>query len=209
MKKFLCLALSALLILCSLCACSPKGKNFDESFVTLYNDSLENKVDSGSHVEITENLTKIQTYGSDEIVKTTADYSFTGGIGIGSNVSEFVDLFGIKKGYAMWETYLIKENNENITSYSKYNGNNIGFGSYDDRFLTVGYMTDKDGNWSVMSFEAVKSVWELEATIDSMYDIAIISAGLDANGNITKIVIDYGTYADFVSYTHNDYIQYV
>ncbi len=209
MKRFLCLVLSVIVIMCTLCACSSRGKNFDESFITLYNGSLENKLDENSHVEIKEKSTKILTYGSDEVVQTTTNYTFEDGVGIGSNVSEFIDFFGIKKGYAMWETYMIKESNENITNYAKYDGKNIGFGSYDDRFLTVGYMTDKDGNWSVMSYEAVKAVWELEATLDSMYKIAIISAGLDVNGNITEIVIDYGNYSDFVSYTHNDYIQYV
>lgn len=201
MKKYIFLMLSILCIIgIMLTGCSEKKKNvftFNENILTLSDGT---SINIGSRVEIDKNSYTIISLTTKE--SSTVDASVKiNGIAVGSKASDFINAFGLSKNFAMWETYLEKSPEEVIPMYNSFSDKEISYSSYDDRFLTVGFMFQGGDIWETMHFNTINDIWNLRPAKNAFGVIAIVSAGLDRKGTITKIVIDYGEYFDFMNYS--------
>ena len=199
MKKLKSISIIAALLICAVFASCSKNVEFSEEFFDLSASTGTVTAEIGTHTEIKSGSTAVNTIGSDATETYSEAFSLVGGVGIGSSVGDFEKSLGISYGGAMWETYIAKDETETIVNYAEYQKDDIDFSSYDDRFLTVGYVKNEDGSWGVMPFEDLKQVWELEGRLEDGAEIAVISAGLDSDGVITEIVIDRAYYGDFKS----------
>ena len=200
MKKLKNISIIATLLICTVFASCSKSVEFSEEFFDLSASTGTVTAEIGTHTEIKSGNTDIKTIGYDAAESYSEAFSLSGGVGIGSSAGDFEKALGLSYGGAMWETYIAKDETETIVNYAEYQKDDIDFASYDDRFLTVGYVKNEDGSWSVMPFEDLKSVWELEGKLEDGAEIAVISAGLDSDGVITEIVIDRAHYGDFKSF---------
>lgn len=198
MKKNIFALVLAALVCCALLfsACSEKEPFvFSEDIMTLSDGTV---IPLGSHFEADLESTVIESYGEGET--TVLDDASLCGVKIGSSAKDFISAFGLEKNYAMWETYTIKAQDETIINYDSFTGGEISYGSYDDRFLTVGFLYTPDHKWDTMSVDTLTKLWELEESIYDFGKIAIISAGFDTTGTITTLIADYGEYSDFASF---------
>ena len=198
MKKNIFALILAALMCCAvlLSGCSEKEPFvFNEDVMTLSDGTA---IPLGSHFEATTESAVIKSYADGENV-ISKDVSL-GGVKVGSAASDFITAFGLEKNHAMWETYTIKSADETIINYDNFTGGEISYGTYDDRFLTVGYLYTPDHTWETMDIDTLTNLWELEESIYDFGKIAIISAGFDATGTITTLIADYGEYSDFASF---------
>ena len=189
MKKNIFIIVSIVCIAClALAGCGKKNDfSFDESLLTLSDETV---ITAGSHIEIDKSSYTTTDFKTRESVKTDAQVTINK-VGTGSKCDDFINAFGLNKNYAMWETYIDRGSGEVIVNYESFSGE-IGYGAYDDRFLTVGFMLKEDGVWEEMYFNTLHDVWYTTASNDAFGTIALISAGFDKEGTITKIVVDYG-----------------
>ena len=198
MKKFLS-GISLIIITAVLiCSCSSGSKfAWTEDALSFKSDSETVTLAANTHIEITEGSADVNTFGADTVSGYEGAFKTSANIGIGDSVKDFIKAYGVKYDTAMWETYKAKDETETIVNYTPYTNDMIDFKSFDDCFITVGFFDDEKGNWSAMTGEQLKAVWDLTAADTEYGDIAIISAGLDKSGNINEIICDYGSYADF------------
>lgn len=197
MKKIIVTALSVLFALLMLVSCSQKESYvFTPEVLVAQGENEQEQIGFNSHVTITEGAYSSRAFGSDEVYVNDGTFSLCG-VKIGDSWEKFAQSFMLKSGEAMWETCLYVTDEEIIFNYPAYDGSALSFGKYDDAFLTVGYSDRKDSDqWNTMTAEVLKNTWNIEQNYE--FDgICIISAGLDENGIINQIDVDYGSQEEF------------
>ncbi len=197
MKKIIVTALSVLFALLMLVSCSQKESYvFTPEVLVAQGENEQEQIGFNSHVTITEGAYSSRAFGSDEVYVNDGTFSLCG-VKIGDSWEKFAQSFMLKSGEAMWETCLYVTDEEIIFNYPAYDGAALSFGKYDDAFLTVGYSDRKDSDqWNTMTAEVLKNTWNIEQNYE--FDgICIISAGLDENGIINQIDVDYGSQEEF------------
>ncbi len=199
MKKIIVTSLSVLCTLLMLVSCSlGKSYVFTPDVLVAEGQNESETIAFNSHVTITEGAYSSRAFGSDEIYINDGKFSLCG-VKIGDSWEKLAQSFALKAGEAMWETCLFVTDEEIIFNYPAYNGGKLSFGKYDDVFLTVGFSKKKDSDeWNTMTAEVLKDTWNIEQYY-GFDGICIISAGLDKNGIINQIDVDYGSQAEFNS----------
>lgn len=176
--------------------------SFTHDAATAVSENQELELFDNSYLSITEGKAVRTEYLTDKAEEFEGDFSVSG-VKIGSTAKDFVKAFGLKKGQAMWETYLIKGPKEIIFNYPAYTGSILSRGNFDDLFLTVGYHYDDSlGAWQVLSAGDLCDIYnrDLEGAALKKYEnsvICIISAGFDGENKINQIDIDFGAYYNY------------
>lgn len=180
-------------------------RNDDEEFIftidtpTAVSQDLQLPLYDNALLTITEGKAVRNHYFDDQAEEFEGDFSING-VAIGSTAKDFITAFDVKKGQAMWETYLIKGPKETIFNYPAYNGSIISRKEFDDLFFTVGFHFDqKTESWKILSTDHLFDIYhcELEGALLKTYEnspICIISAGFDQDGKINQLDIDYAAY---------------
>lgn len=197
MKKIIITALSMLCAIIMLVSCSNNdGYIFTPDSLIAQGENESEAIAFNSHVTITEGAYSSRAFGSDEVYVNEGAFSI-GGVKIGDSYEQFAKAFALKEGQAMWETCLYVTEEEIVFNYPAYNGGALNFNSYDDAFLTVGFSLRKDSDsWNTMAADVLKDTWNIEQDY-GFEGFCIISAGLDKNGIINQIDIDYGSFGEF------------
>ena len=203
MKKILIALLIVLIVAAG--AFFVLNNNKDDEFIfnidtpTAISQDLQLPLYDNALLTITQDKATRTHYFTGETEEFDGEF-FVNGIGIGSSAKDFIAAFDIKKGQAMWETYIIKGPKETIFNYPKYNGSILSRKSFDDLFFTVGYHYDAETEaWKILSADHLFDIYhcELEGKLLKTYEnspICIISAGFDQDGKINQLDIDYAAY---------------
>ena len=198
MKKNIFVLVLAALMCCAvlISGCSEKEPFvFSEDVMTLSDGT---QIPIGSHFELDSDDALISGPSKET---TFIDSSVSlNGIKLGSSASDFINAFCLTKNHAIWETYIIKSPQETIVNYENFVGKEISYASYDDRFISVGFVIEGDGTWSTMDYDTLVKVFDYRTYFADTRKVAAISAGLDSKGTITMLVVDYGEYSDFAKY---------
>ncbi len=119
------------------------------------------------------------------------------GLKTGMTRDDYVSLYGLQEGYAVWELYTGEEGE--YTSFSEYSGQTAAE-MYEAKdagnvWLDIGYCWE-NGAWRLMEDWEVRDVWFCDAPIGDYGDVMILSVNLYEDDRVYDISMEYFTYDD-------------
>ena len=119
------------------------------------------------------------------------------GLEPGMTRDEYVSLYGLEEGYAVWEKYTGEDGE--YTSFAEYTGQSADE-IYEDSnvanvWLDIGYCME-GGEWRLLEDWEVRDIWFCDAPMGDYEEVVILSVNLYEDDRVYDISMEYFTYDD-------------
>lgn len=116
------------------------------------------------------------------------------GLEIGMTMEDYLKLYSVKPGYAVWERFS-GENNE-YTSFAEFTNQDPGDmydSTYNNVWLDLGYCKE-GGKWRLMKDYEVQDTWFCDADYDDFEEVVVFAVNFNKYGEVQGISLEHFTY---------------
>lgn len=189
MKKALTVLLVCLMAL-SMTACGRESWT-DEDFVFTGSDKIT--VKEGNSFIVYEDVSYLTNYEAASWEEYDEEYATSRGLELGMELKDYLKLYPVVKGYALWELFT-GENNE-YTSFAEYNKEDPAK-MYDDAnnvWLDLGFHK-VNGKWVQLKDYEVQDIWFCDADMDAYGEVVVFAVNFDEDGEVIGISLEHFDY---------------
>ncbi|MGN1148597.1 MAG: hypothetical protein ACI4TB_09255, partial [Lachnospiraceae bacterium] len=122
------------------------------------------------------------------------DFSTSKGLELGMLIEDYVELYDIKEGFAVWEVYSGDENE--YTGFREYTGQSpaeMYDGENNNVWLDIGFCKE-NGEWKQLMDYEVRDVWFCDADLDDYDECVVFAVNFDSWGEVVGISLEHFAY---------------
>ncbi len=169
------------------------GSDFSDADLVFIGSSDNQPVELDHAIIVYSDVTYYTEYATGNYDEYAEEYSTARGLELGMTLDDYLALYNVEEGYAIWELYSGSENE--YTSFAAYEGQDPAdmYYDYNNAWLDIGYCKE-DGEWRQLEDWEVQDTWFCDAYLDDYEEVVVFAVNFDEWGEVTGISLEYFTY---------------
>ncbi|MBQ9135211.1 MAG: hypothetical protein IJX66_03840 [Lachnospiraceae bacterium] len=169
------------------------GSAFGDADLVFMGTSDNLKVELDHSILIYPDVTYYTEYATGNYDEYAEEYMTARGLELGMTMEDYLALYNVESGYAVWELYSGSSNE--YTSFVAFEGDDPAdmYYDYNNAWLDIGYCKE-NGEWRQLEDWEVMDTWFCDAYLDDYEEVVIFAVNINQSGKVTGISLEYFTY---------------